>query len=102
MSATVKTVKVEIDGEFYEFDSDAFREYKNKIFDELSTIETAKSEFKGHIDVVAETTGIKKALLGKFFRKLFKSELDSNSAEAKTLLKLKAALNGQSSEDDAE
>lgn len=87
-------ITITIDDEAIELDAELFRQYKAQAFEALDKAEEAKGELKDTIDTVAEVTDLKKGLVSKFFKRLYKAELDAASAEAKTMQALRAVLDG--------
>jgi hypothetical protein len=75
-------------GNFKEVDATLFAGYKNEAVAVLDKVAEAQEEYKALVDTVAETTGLKKGLVGKYFKAAFAAKTE----EAKQLAQAFEAL----------
>lgn len=78
MSDTV--VIQNIDGNSVEIDIDQFKAYQEEAFEYLKEEAEQKRSFKESVETIAETTGIDKKVLTKYFKQKFKEKTKEQSA----------------------
>lgn len=61
------------------------KEYKKEAFTYLSAVSEAKEALKEVVEALAESTGLKKAVVNKLFKDSFDNKVDENLAKAETI-----------------
>lgn len=64
-------VTLDFEGKNVKIDQDLFQGYLKEAFEHLGVIEEADGLFKEVVETVAETTGLKKARVSKYFKERF-------------------------------
>lgn len=79
---TNKTVTIEIDGNMHTIDAGLFREYRQRAFEALDNKKQADEDLKEEVEALAETTGIKKGTLTKYFKASHAAKTKALKAES--------------------